>query len=136
MESILSRSPDRPRPHPVVGEVKKHLLGQGIPDYSCAVLDPALGTEFRRRAWAAARTVPFGETRSYKWLAEQSGSPKAFRAAGAAMCHNRFGLIVPCHRIIASDGTLGGFGGKSRDLAFKRVLLDIEIASIQRELRL
>jgi len=122
-------------PSSVAREVRKHLGGEGIPDYSDVILDPTIGTDFRRRVWEVARTVPYGETRSYKWLAGQAGRPRAYRAAGSAMANNRFGLVVPCHRIIASDGSLGGFGGASRNLAFKEALLALEWAHRLRQLR-
>lgn len=67
---------------------------------------------FQRRALLAARTIPWGETRSYQWLAEAAGSPRGARAAGQAMARNRLCLVVPCHRVVASDGGLGGFGGR------------------------
>mgnify|MGYP001592012715 CR=1 FL=1 len=66
---------------------------------------------FFRAAWEACRTIPAGETRSYAWLAAAAGRPGAFRAAGQAMARNRFSLIVPCHRVIGSDGGLHGYGG-------------------------
>ncbi len=109
----------------VAEQIQRHLFGEGIPDYSNVVLDPAIGTVFRRRVWEVARTVPYGETRSYKWLAGQAGSPRAYRAAGSTMAENPFPLVVPCHRIIASDGSLGGFGG---GLDLKKALLALEQA--------
>ena len=81
---------------------------------------------FFRAAWAACRGIPRGETRTYRWLAAQAGRPAAPRAAGQAMARNRLPIVVPCHRVIASDGSLGGFGkGKTR-LALKRHLLGLE----------
>ena len=85
---------------------------------------------FLRAAWAACRSIPMGETRSYKWLAAQAGRPKAPRAAGQAMARNRLPIIVPCHRVVASDGTLGGFGRDSVQLDLKRRLLELEGASL------
>ena len=64
-------------------------------------------TPFFSAAWNACRSIPAGETRSYAWLAAEAGSPLAMRAAGQAMARNRFSLIIPCHRVIASDGGLG-----------------------------
>lgn len=81
---------------------------------------------FLAAAWEACRTIPRGETRSYKWLAEQAGRPLAPRAAGQAMARNRFALFVPCHRVIASDGSLGGYGNGSAGLRIKRRLLEME----------
>ena len=74
-------------------------------------LDLSGVTPFFRAAWNACRSIPPGETRSYAWLAAEAGSPLAMRAAGQAMARNRFSLVIPCHRVIASDGGLGGYGG-------------------------
>ncbi len=73
-------------------------------------LDLSGAPPFFAAAWQACRTIPAGETRSYAWLARQAGSPKAVRAAGQSMARNRFPLIIPCHRVISSDGELGGYG--------------------------
>jgi len=69
----------------------------------------AQGTAFQQRVWAALREIPFGETTSYGALAAQLGSPKAARAVGSANGANPICLIVPCHRVIAASGALGGF---------------------------
>ncbi|MGH2543125.1 MAG: methylated-DNA--[protein]-cysteine S-methyltransferase, partial [Ardenticatenaceae bacterium] len=61
---------------------------------------------FLRNAWEAVRSIPYGETRSYKWVASEAGRPQAPRAAGQSMARNRLPIIVPCHRVIASDGSL------------------------------
>ena len=81
------------------------------------------GTEFQRRVWAALRTVPYGETRSYGEIAAQIGSPGASRAVGLANGRNPVGIIVPCHRVIGSSGGLTGYGG---GLDRKRALLAME----------
>ena len=81
---------------------------------------------FLRTAWNACRTIPPGETRSYKWLAEQAGNPRSSRAAGQSMARNRLPIIIPCHRVIASDGSLGGFGKDASQLALKLRLLELE----------
>lgn len=107
----------------VAGQIQKHLSGASIPDYSKITLDENAGTKFQRRVWRATRAVPYGETRSYGWLARKIGAPGASRAVGQAMGKNRFALVVPCHRIIASDGSLGGFGG---GLDLKKTLLSLE----------
>jgi methylated-DNA-[protein]-cysteine S-methyltransferase len=80
---------------------------------------------FFRAAWDACRRIPAGETRSYRWLAAEAGSPQAMRAAGQAMARNRFSLIIPCHRVISSDGGLGGYGGGG--LGVKARLLQMEL---------
>jgi O-6-methylguanine DNA methyltransferase len=72
-------------------------------------LDPQ-GTEFQRRAWDVIANVPFGETMSYGTVALLAGAPGASRAAGSACGHNPIVLLVPCHRIVASGGGIGGYG--------------------------
>ena len=79
---------------------------------------------FFRAAWEACLTIPRGETRSYAWLAAAAGSPGAFRAAGQAMARNRLVVVVPCHRVIGSDGGLHGYGGGGLDK--KAQLLNME----------
>lgn len=88
-------------------------------------LDLAEAAPFFLRAWAACRSIPRGETRSYAWLAAQAGNPRAVRAAGQAMAHNPVAIIIPCHRVIASDGGLCGYGG---GLGMKHRLLEMEQA--------
>lgn len=67
------------------------------------------GTSFQRQVWNALQEVPFGETCSYGELAEAVGNPKASRAVGSANGRNPISIIVPCHRVIAADGSLGGY---------------------------
>lgn len=81
------------------------------------------GTDFQRSVWAELSRIPFGVTRSYGELAERIGNPKAVRAVGLANGSNPVSVIVPCHRVIGSDGSLTGFGG---GLALKRRLLELE----------
>lgn len=81
------------------------------------------GTDFQRRVWAALRTIPYGETRSYGQIALQIGAPTASRAVGMANGRNPIGIIVPCHRVIGASGSLTGYGG---GLDRKRFLLDLE----------
>src|ERR1700742_4477033 len=84
-----------------------------------------VGTAFQRRVWAALLTIPYGETRSYGEIAQQIGSPGASRAVGLANGHNPIGIIVPCHRVIGSNGSLTGYGG---GLDRKRALLALEMS--------
>ena len=86
-------------------------------------LDLSLSTPFQSAVWQQARLIPYGGTRSYQWVAEQIKRPKAARAVGQALGKNPFPIIVPCHRVVASDGELGGFGG---GLEMKRRLLQME----------
>ena len=86
-------------------------------------LDFATATPFQRQVWEATRCIPCGETRSYGWVAEQIGKNLAARAVGHALGQNPFSIVVPCHRVIGSNGSLTGFGG---GLEMKRNLLQLE----------
>jgi len=81
------------------------------------------GTPFQLEVWRALQQIPYGETRSYADIARAIGRPTATRAVGAANGANPIPIIVPCHRVIGSNGTLTGFGG---GIAVKRRLLDLE----------
>ena len=85
-------------------------------------LAPA-GTPFQQRVWAALREIPYGETRSYRDIAERIGAPKAVRAVGLANGRNPISVIVPCHRVVGANGSLTGYGG---GLVNKQLLLDLE----------
>jgi methylated-DNA-[protein]-cysteine S-methyltransferase len=82
-----------------------------------------VGTEFQLRVWRALRAIPYGETISYGELAKRVGNVKASRAVGLANGCNPIAIIVPCHRVIGSDGSLTGFGGGLRN---KEILLELE----------
>lgn len=82
-----------------------------------------VGTPFQLSVWAALRTIPYGQTRSYGAIAAQIGSPKGARAVGLANGRNPVSIVVPCHRVIGSSGTLTGYAG---GLERKRYLLDLE----------
>ena len=81
------------------------------------------GTAFQRAVWQRLREIPYAETISYGELARRVGNPKASRAVGSANGANPLPIVIPCHRVIASDGTLGGFGG---GLPTKQSLLELE----------
>jgi methylated-DNA-[protein]-cysteine S-methyltransferase len=81
------------------------------------------GTDFQNRVWETIRQIPYGEVRSYKWIAEQVGKPKAVRAVGSAVGANAAVILNPCHRVVRSNGALGGYGG---GLERKRQLLALE----------
>ena len=87
------------------------------------------GTEFQQRVWAALREIPYGETCSYGELATAIGSPTAVRAAGLANGRNPVSIIVPCHRVVGSNGSLTGYGGGTDR---KRALLELEGAAVVR----
>lgn len=90
-------------------------------------LDLDGATAFQRAVWQAARAIPYGETRSYGWVAGRLGKPEAARAVGQALGRNPLPLLVPCHRVTAANG-LGGFGGGT---ALKRFLLEIEARGLR-----
>lgn len=87
------------------------------------VIDLSGATPFQRRVWRVARLISYGETRSYGWIAQQLHKPGAARAVGQALGRNPLPIIVPCHRVLAGDGKLGGFTG---GLGMKRYLLALE----------
>jgi len=81
------------------------------------------GTDFQKKVWQALRTIPYGQTRSYKQIAELIGQPKAARAVGMANNKNPIAIITPCHRVIGADGSLVGYAS---GLKIKQILLDLE----------
>lgn len=89
-------------------------------------LDLGNAPPFFAAAWEACRRIPPGETRSYQWLAAEAGRPRAARAAGQAMAKNRWALVIPCHRVIGSDGDLHGYGAGG--IRVKARLLQMEKA--------
>jgi methylated-DNA-[protein]-cysteine S-methyltransferase len=105
--------------HPVLCETERQLN-----DYFAGKLKKFslkfdfAGTDFQRKVWRALAAIPFGETRSYADIARQIGHPKAVRAIGAATGRNPISIIVPCHRVIGSNGKLTGFAGGLETKAF------------------
>jgi O-6-methylguanine DNA methyltransferase len=91
------------------------------------------GTDFQVKCWRALLDIPYGETCSYRDLAHAIGHPQAFRAVGMSNNRNPIAIVVPCHRVIASDGSLCGYGG---GLDLKRKLLDLEQTSLRPRLPL
>jgi len=89
-------------------------------------LDLRTGTKFQQKCWELLTQIPYGETRSYQEIATAAGKPKAFRAVGQANHHNPIPIVIPCHRVINTDGKLGGYGGgldvKERLLSLERAL--------------
>ncbi len=101
--------------------IRDYLKGKRVsfPDK----LDLSWARPFERSVWEVDRSIPYGETRTYSWVASRLGMPKAARAVGQALAKNPLPIIIPCHRVICSNGDLGGFSG-GRD--WKRRLLEIE----------
>ena len=85
--------------------------------------EPASGTDFQKKVWKQIANIPYGQTSSYKSIASAIGSPKAVRAVGTAVGSNPLSILVPCHRVLTSNGGLGGYAG---GLDAKRVLLKRE----------
>lgn len=110
--------------NPILLETEKQLNDyfSGTLKHFSLQLD-VTGTPFQQKVWNALSTIPFGETRSYAQIAGQIGNPKAVRAVGAANGKNPVSIVVPCHRVIGSNGTLTGFAG---GLEIKAFLLGIE----------
>ncbi len=110
--------------HPVLLETERQLneYFAGKRQRFSVTFDCA-GTEFQKKVWQALAAIPFGETRSYAGIAKQIGRPKAVRAVGAANGKNPISIIVPCHRVIGSNGKLTGFAG---GLPTKEALLKLE----------
>ena len=92
----------------VVDQLKSYFAGERKAFDLPLVLE---GTDFQKKVWTALQDIPYGETVSYKALAQRVGSPKAVRAVGAANGANPIPIIIPCHRVIGADGRLTGYGG-------------------------
>lgn len=95
-------------------------------------IDMSGGTSFQRQVWKAILRIPYGRVRSYRWVADRVGGPQFARAVGHALGANPLPIIVPCHRVVTSAGSLGGFTG---GLPVKRRLLQLEGTLVQLRLR-
>jgi methylated-DNA-[protein]-cysteine S-methyltransferase len=108
-------------------------LLRGVPsDLSGVALDMSGVPPFDRRVYEVARAIPAGETRSYGEIAARLGDPSWARGVGRALARNPFALVVPCHRVLAAGGAIGGFSARG-GVATKRRLLAIEAASAGRQ---
>ena len=119
-DAPTKETPPDPRARRLAEELDQYFRGERtsftIP------LDPR-GTPFQLRVWEELRAIPYGQTRSYLEVATAIGAPERVRAVGAANGANPIPILVPCHRVIGSDGSLVGFGA---GLDWKRKLLDVE----------
>ena len=137
---LVHETPERPGPQtpaPIrdgldraTGAIAAALDGRSS-DLAGLAIDLRVGSAWDRRVLEGVRTVPRGSVTSYGRLARLIGSPGAARAAGGAVGRNPLGLVIPCHRVIAGDGSIGGYGGdwwggRDRLLAIKRELLELE----------
>ncbi len=117
-------SPDRvsQTPHPLVHRLRRYF-GGARDAFADVELELSWCTPFQREVLEAMRAIPYGETATYGEVAALAGRPNAQRAVGSVCAGNRFGLIVPCHRVVAAGG-LGSYG--SLGLGYKRRLLELE----------
>ena len=106
----------------VINQLGKYLKGE-LRRFDCNL--DFEGTPFQKKVWSALTKIPYGQTRSYQDIAKSIGHRKAFRAVGNANGRNSIPLIIPCHRVIESNGGLGGFG---HGIKVKKRLLDLEKA--------
>lgn len=100
----------------------QYFAGQPL-EFSGVPIRVDWGTDFQNRVWETIRQIPYGEVRTYQWIADQIERPKSVRAIGNAVGANLTSILIPCHRVIRSDGTLGGYGG---GIDRKRQLLTLE----------
>jgi O-6-methylguanine DNA methyltransferase len=107
---------------PLVESISRYLAGEDV-DLPTDLLDRSCCSPFQWTVLMAERTIPRGFVTSYSTLATHIGHPQAYRAVGTALARNPFPLVIPCHRTLRGDGTLGGFGG---GLPMKRALLEME----------
>lgn len=125
----FDRDPAKVPANAVISEEKTAAYAREIEEYFRGErqrFDFALdlrGTDFQKRCWQALLEIPYGETRSYADIARAVGNPQGFRAVGMANNRNPIAIVVPCHRVLASDGKLCGYGG---GLDVKQHLLQLE----------
>lgn len=112
---------DKDRHDKLKADIRRYLNGERVKFK--VELDISIGAEFQRMVWRELLNIPYGETRSYKQVAEKIGCPRASRAVGQANGRNPLPIIIPCHRVINSNGSLGGYSG---GIEVKKRLLAIE----------
>ena len=117
----LTRNPLEPELLEAAELLTKYF--NGVPVDFDIKLDLTAGTTFQQRVWETALRIPYGQVQSYGWIAREIGKPNAVRAVGGAMGSNPLAIIVPCHRVLRSDGGLGGYAS---GLHWKRKLLAME----------
>ncbi|MDE5415452.1 methylated-DNA--[protein]-cysteine S-methyltransferase [Alkalihalobacterium chitinilyticum] len=105
---------------PIVEQLSEYFVGER---HEFELPIDLYGTGFQKKVWEALRNIGYGETRSYKKIAQEIGAPKAVRAIGGANNQNPIPIIIPCHRVIGSNGAMVGYGG---GLDKKEILLQME----------
>jgi methylated-DNA-[protein]-cysteine S-methyltransferase len=123
LRSAPNAAQEAPPPHvaQVIAQVRCYMQGE-CTDFTSLALDLGHVSEFYRQIYAATRAIPWGQTASYGDLARQVGVPGAARVVGQAMGHNPIPLIIPCHRVLASGGRIGGFSAYGGAVAKDRML--------------
>lgn len=104
-------------------QLQRYFKGEPVDFRTIPVAPP--GTPFQQQVWNVLGDIPYGQTRSYGWVARQLGRPKACRAVGQANGKNPIPIIIPCHRVVQQDGALGGYSGGTW---IKQFLLELEQA--------
>ncbi|MGA2367716.1 MAG: methylated-DNA--[protein]-cysteine S-methyltransferase [Dehalococcoidia bacterium] len=109
-------------------ELEKQLVNyfNGRPTRFDCGLDLSGSTQFQRDVWKTVADIPYGQMKSYKWVADKMGRKNACRAVGQALARNPVPIIIPCHRVIRKNGTPGGFAGKASIIDTKLKLLSLE----------
>jgi len=124
-DSISYSLSEAPAPAEFLQELHQYFEGK-ITQFKTPIVF-LKGTPFQKTVWKNLLKIPYGQTRSYRWLAEKSARPKAFRAAGSANGKNAIPIVIPCHRVINSNKALGGY---SSGLERKKALLKLEGISL------
>ncbi|MGA9047531.1 MAG: methylated-DNA--[protein]-cysteine S-methyltransferase [Dehalococcoidia bacterium] len=109
-------------------KLEKQLVNyfNGEPTHFDCGLDLSGSTQFQREVWETVADIPYGQAKSYKWVAEKMGRRNACRAVGQALARNPVPIIIPCHRVIRKNGTPGGFAGRESIIDTKLKLLSLE----------
>jgi O-6-methylguanine DNA methyltransferase len=116
----------------VIKWLENYFSGKKVAVSSSGIkFDFRSGTAFQQSVWKALCRIPYGQVRSYKWVAEQIGNPKSVRAVGQANGRNPIPIIVPCHRVINADGSIGGYSG---GINIKKKLLAIEGVNLKSQI--
>ncbi len=110
------------------GLLERYFYGERV-SFSGVPLDLVCGTAFQQDVWRKLMEIPYGEVRSYGWVAREMGRPRAVRAVGGACGQNPLPPIVPCHRVVGSRGKLTGYSGPG-GISLKKRLLELERAAI------
>lgn len=123
----VTHAPNNPLLKRLEDQFERYFLGE-LRRFD-APFDFLEGTPFYKRVWETLLKIPYGQVRSYRWVAEQVGLPQGARAVGQANSRNRIAILIPCHRVIKNDGRIGGYGDR---LDIKEYLLELEQAAWKR----